>query len=146
MMNFMNFLFLFFCVSYVSGFDLIKYLTISCNSFLCKTGLETCIASNCLGARACKTIIDEYYPSCSVCANEILDTSHHQLVNGKYYPICDSTDGLHVKACLFYCRANWSKMGTCIELDNIPICTCAKQIESAATTTTIITTPPTTTM
>jgi hypothetical protein len=97
----MKILFSFFCFSQVSGYDLSKYWTISCNSLLCKTGLETCIASNCLGARACKTIIDEYYPSCSLCANEILDTSHHELVNGNYYQICDSSVELHVTACLF---------------------------------------------
>jgi hypothetical protein len=141
-----KFLFLILCISHVKGFDWKRYWLVSCRSLQCETGLQFSIASNCLGPRDCRAVIDEYYPSCSLCANEILDTSHHELVNGKYYPICDSTDDLHVKACLFYCRSNWSKMGTCIELDNIPICTCAKQIESAATTTTIITTPPTTTM
>jgi hypothetical protein len=87
--------------------------------------------------------MDEYYPSCSLCANEILDTNNHELVNGNYYPICDSSDDLHVKACLFYCRANWITSGTCVKQNNIPICKCG--IESTITTSTTSTITTTTT-
>ncbi len=76
-----------------------KYWIVSCNSLICKTWLETCIAINCLGVRSCKTIIAEYYPSRSLCANKILDNSYDELVNGNFYPICDNSDDLPVKAC-----------------------------------------------
>jgi hypothetical protein len=100
MFNFNNFLFLFFCLSYVSGFDLSKDWTVSCNyPSLCKEGLEFSIANNCLGVRACKAILDEFNPSCVPCVRDILDTSHHELVNGNYYQIYDSSVELHVTAC-----------------------------------------------
>ncbi len=124
MNNFMKFLFLFSCVLHVNGLDLSKYWTISCNSLLCKTGLETSIASNCLGARACKAVITQYYPSCTLCVDEILDSSQYELVNGNYYPICDGSDDLHVKACFFYCRSNWISNAECVKQNNIPICKC----------------------
>jgi WD40 repeat protein len=150
MINFNIFLFLFCCVLNTNGLDLSKTWTVSCNSQFCKEGLDFSIASNCLGARVCTSIIELYYRSCTLCANDILDTRDHVLINGNYYPICDSSDDLHVKACLFYCRANWISSGTCVKHNNIiPICKCG--IESTLTvneitnTTTSSTTTSTTT-
>ena len=143
MINFVKLLFLFYSVSNANGFDLSKHWNISCNSLQCKTGLETCISSNCLGVRACKAILDEYFPTCTPCVRDILDSSFYELVDGNYYPTCDSSVDLHVTICLFYCRANWFQSGACVNQNNIPICKCG--IESTTTATTTISTSSITT-
>ena len=153
----MNIVFTFLCIASVTAVDLSKIWTVTCRSEFCKEGLELCITSNCFGARQCKSIIDEYYPACSICANEILDTSQYELVNGNYQLVCDNTDDLHVKACLFYCRVNWYPYGECVRQNNIPICKCGNEdtnintpISTTTTTstpfTTLLTTPLTTTI
>ena len=115
------------CIASVTGIDLSKYWTVSCSSIPCRQGLDLCISSNCLGAKRCKAIIDEYYPVCSICANEILDSSQYELVNGNYHLVCNSGDDLHLKACLFYCRVNWFPYGKCVRQNNIPICKCGNE-------------------
>ena len=112
---------------------------------MCKQGLELYFSSNCLGARQCKAIIDEHYPTCSLCANQILDSRYHELINGDNYQICDRSDDLHVKACLFYCRSNWIPDGECIKQNNVPMCKCGSQSE-ITTTKSKITTPIRTTI
>ena len=62
------------------------------------------------------------------------ETIHHELVNGNYYPICDSSDDLHVTACLLYCRANWISSRECVKQNNIPICKYRTEIELTTTT------------
>jgi hypothetical protein len=106
MINIMTLWFLYFSFSNVNGLDLSKYWTVSCDYPSCIEGLESCISSNCLGVRACKAILNEFYPSCIPCVRDILDSNFHELIDGNYYPICDSSFDLHVTACLFYCRAN----------------------------------------
>ena len=118
---------------YLYAIDLSEYWIASCNSILCKQGLEICISSNCLGARQCKAIIDEYSRTCSLCANEILNISHHKLVNGSYYPTCYSGDDLDILACLFYCRSNLFSNGECIRQNNVRICKCGTGTEIATT-------------
>ena len=44
---------------------------------------------------------------------------HYELVNGNYFLICDSSDDLDAKACLFYCRADWISSGQCAKQNNI---------------------------
>ena len=133
--------FIYFCVA--QNFKAIhshRYWTVSCRSVLCQQGLDLCISTNCLGHRQCKAIINEYYSSCSLCANEILDNSQHELINGNYYPICDSEDDLHVKACLFYCRSNYNPNGECVKENNVPICKCVTGFTIPSTTSITITT------
>jgi WD40 repeat protein len=68
------------------------------------------------------------------------------LIDGNYYPICDSSVDLHVTACLFYCRANWFQSGACVRQNNIPICKCGIASTTTASTSYITTTPNPTTI
>ena len=145
MTNINNFkiFFIYLCIISVTAVDLSKYWTVSCSSIPCRQGLDLCISSNCLGARQCKAIIDEYYPACSLCANEILDTSQYELVNGNYHLVCNSGDDLHVKACLFYCRVNWYPYGECVRKNNnMRICRCLDEDTNIPIRTTTTTTTP----
>ena len=126
MTNINNFtiFFFFLCIGSVTVVDLSKIWTVTCRSEFCKEGLETCISNNCFGARGCKSIIDTFYPNCTLCVDDILDQNNYELINGNYNLVCDSTDDLQVKACLFYCRVNWYPYGECVRQNNIPICKC----------------------
>ena len=146
----MNIFFIFLCIASVSAVDLSKIWTVTCRSDFCKEGLDTCISSNCYGARGCKSVIDTFYPNCTRCVDDILDQSNYELVNGNYQLICDNTDDLQVKACLFYCRVNWYPYGECVrQNNNMRICRCLVEdtnipITTTTTTTTIETTTPST--
>ena len=84
MKNFNNFTiaFIYLCIASLSAVDLSKIWTLTCRSEFFKEGLKTCILSNCFGASQWKSIIDTFYPNCTLCANEILESSHYELVNG----------------------------------------------------------------
>jgi hypothetical protein len=139
-MNNLKFLILFLSVVHLNVtilcIDSNKIWTFTCRVDNCKEGLETCISSNCFGARGCKSIIDEFYPTCSRCVNNILDPDGYELVNGNYHSICDNNDDLQVKVCLFYCRVNYYPFGQCVRQNNVPICKCGSDAEI----TTVITT------
>ena len=142
MTNINNF-FIFLCIASVSAVDLNKIWTVTCRSEFCKEGLETCISNNCFGARECKYIIDTFYPNCTLCANEILESSHYEFINGSYNLACDSGDDLHVKACLFYCRVNWYPYGECVrQNNNMRICRCLDEDTNIPIRTTTTTTTP----
>ena len=90
MISYFILLFIFFSVAQnVKAINSNRYWTVSCNSVICKQGLDLCISSNCLGARQCTAIVQEYYPECSLFTKKILDSSQYELLNGNYYPICD---------------------------------------------------------
>ena len=135
---------LIFFLKYSNSEGLIRDWTVGCRLNDCKEGLETCISSGCFG-RSCLSMINEDYPSCSKCASEILDTNSYEMVNGNYHLICDSTDDLQVKACLFYCRVYYYPYGECMrQNNNVPICKCGTEIY-ITTTTSIATISSTTT-
>jgi WD40 repeat protein len=73
---------LFFCLLNISAEKFDKFCGNTCNSPICLTGLETCITNNCYGARDCKAIIDQDYPTCSQCVTDILDPNTQATVGG----------------------------------------------------------------
>ena len=136
----MNIVFIFLCIASVTAVDLSKNWIVTCRSDFCKEGLDTCISNNCFGARQCKSVIDTFYPNCTRCVDEILDSSQYELVNGNYQLVCDSGDDLHVKACLFYCRVNWYAYGECVrQNNNMRICRCLDEVTNIPITTTTTT-------
>jgi WD40 repeat protein len=106
----------------------------TCNSPICLTGLETCIKNDCYGAKDCKAIIDQEYPTCSRCVTDILDPNTQATVGGNNYFVCDSSDNLQVTACLFYCRVYYFPYGQCIRQNNLPICKCLEEAPLITTT------------
>ena len=121
--------------------------TVTCRSEFCKESLETCISNNCFGVRVCKSIIDTFYPNCTRCVDDILDQSNYELVNRNYQLVCDNTDDLQVKACIFYCRVNWYPYGDCVKQNNyMRICRCLDEdINTPISTLTTTTSPYTST-
>ena len=119
------------------GESLSKIYPASCNTPICKEGLDACIASDCYVARDCKSIIDGNYPTCSRCVVDILDPSTHATVNGNNYLVCDSEDDLQVKVCLFYCRVYYYPYGECVKQYSVPICKCLDEAPITTTTSTV---------
>ena len=120
-----------------------KDYTATCNTSFCKEGLETCVIRDCYGARECKGIIDQDYPTCSRCVNDILDANTQVIISGNSYLVCDSSDSLQAKACLFYCRVYYYPFGECLKQNNVPVCKCTDKVPmTTLPATTLTTTPP----
>jgi hypothetical protein len=125
-------LILFTSLFYLNCEDLSKVWVDTCLSNNCKDGLEAGISSNCFG-RGRISIINERYPVCSRCVDEILDPNSFEIVNGNNYLICDKNDDLQVKACLFYCRVRYYPYGECVNQNNFQICKCETPITPTTT-------------
>jgi WD40 repeat protein len=108
----------------------------SCNSVECRDALEYAINSGCFGSRGCKSSIDNYYLSCSVCADDILDPNTQVIVNGNSFLFCVNDDNLQLKACLFYCRVYYLPNGNClVQKIGASICECNREVTSATSST-----------
>ncbi|CAF0779022.1 unnamed protein product [Brachionus calyciflorus] len=100
-----------------------KYWQISCNLNGCAQPLNTCL--NCIGEQDCIKCISNSKPECSTCANEIFNKDDLEEINENKYLLCESSDIIHNKVCLIYCRGNFFRNGQCLRFQNFPVCQCS---------------------
>lgn len=119
---------------------------ITCGNSYCQNALDTSYMSSCYGSKQCFSIINQHFPVCGICVNQILDVNQHININGVNYLECDKKENLQVKACMFYCRVKYYPIGTCVTHGNTSVCQCLDstiQTQPTTKTTTTMTIPST---
>lgn len=112
-----------------------KFLIRECRLNNCLNALDECIIDDCNSEFQCKQCIERYNPECLPCAEDIFSTKP-EVIDGKEYQLCESTNEYQIRACEFYCRATFRSKGQCEDLRDLVVCNC----DPSPTTTGISTT------
>ena len=126
--------------------NLARFWIVTCNTNSCEKAFQNAIDNKCSGLKQCKAVIDQHYPYCSMCLQELVDKDILEEINGQEYLVCSSEEQVQSLGCELYCRVNWYVTGQCGRLGNMPVCECSNSDFTVSTTSaSTTTTSPTTT-
>ena len=113
--------------------DLARFWIVTCKINSCEKAFQNAIDNKCSGLKQCKAVIDQHYPYCSMCFDDLVDKEILEEINGQEYLVCSSEELVQSIGCELYCRVNWFVTGHCGRLGNVPVCQCSNSLRAPST-------------